>query len=190
MKKPVTAILLALLAATLLPAQDGAPAAAAGSGIASEWDVVKNLQELARHSSQVPGLLDAFKPDEWIAKGASPEYKRQWESARVQAQSIAPVVAKLVPNVEKLSVILEVYFRLQSLDEVLGSMREAVTKYQNPALAELLQGFVNENGTARMHLRQYVTDLAVLKEQEYHVMDQEAQRCRNALVRQPGKSAK
>jgi hypothetical protein len=187
MHHSVFAGILILALAGTAPAQDATPAPA---GIASQWDVAQNLRELAAHSGQLPALLDSFKPDEWIAKGASAAYKQQWESARVQAQSMAPVVEKLVKDVEKLSVVLEVYFRLQSLDEVLGSLREAVTKYQNPALAELLQGFVNENSEARLQLRQYLTDLAALKEEEYRVMDQEAQRCRASIVRQPGRGEK
>jgi hypothetical protein len=34
-------------------------------------------------------------------------------------------------------------------------------------------------------LRQYLTDLAAVKELEFKVMDQEAQRCRESISRQP-----
>jgi hypothetical protein len=60
-----------------------------------------------------------------------------------------------------------------------------VRRYQNPALADLLTGLVADSSGSRQQLRQYVMDLVSLKEQEYQVMDREAQRCRAFLSRQP-----
>ncbi len=39
---------------------------------------------------------------------------------------------------------LDAYFRMQAMESTLGSVFEGVRKYQNPALADLLQGVVNE----------------------------------------------
>ena len=160
------------------------------AGISSEWDVRTTLTTLAKNSEQILPLLDSYKVDDWIAKGATPAYKQQLESARIQVQSMPVVVGKLEKNVEKLSATLDVYFRLQSIDDVLGSLQEGVTKYQNPALAELLQGFLNQSSNARRQLRQYLVDLAALKEQEYAVMDKEAQRCRGQLIGQKPSASK
>ena len=65
-----------------------------------------------------------------------------------------------------------------------GSVVEGVRKYQNPALANLMQGVLGENSANRDRLRQYVQDLAAQKEQEFAVADKEAQRCRATLMRQ------
>ena len=80
---------------------------------------------------------------------------------------------------------------MQAMDSTLGSLVEGVRKYQNPALAELAQTFVAENSTNRDRLRQYISDLASQKEQEFKVVDREAQRCRAALLNQtPAKERK
>ena len=67
----------------------------------------------------------------------------------------------------------------------LTSLIEGVRKYQNPALADLLRGVMSENNASRQQLRQYLVDLAAIKEQEFKVMDQEAQRCREVISGQP-----
>jgi hypothetical protein len=45
----------------------------------------------------------------------------------------------------------------------------------------LLIGVAAENSANRDKLRQYITDLAATKEQEFEVADREAQRCRGTL---------
>jgi site-specific recombinase XerC len=84
----------------------------------------------------------------------------------------------------RLTAALDAYFRLQNLETVLTSLVDGVRKYQNPALADLLRGVMSENSTSRQQLRQYLTDLAAVKELESKLMDQEAQRCRENQCRQ------
>ena len=42
-----------------------------------------------------------------------------------------------------------------------------------------------ENSASRQQLRQYLVDLAAIKEQEFKVMDEEAQRCRESISKLP-----
>ena len=56
--------------------------------------------------------------------------------------------------------------------------------YQNPAVGDLLMGVAAENSANRDKLRQYITDLAAAKEQEFEIADKEAQRCRGTITRQ------
>jgi uncharacterized membrane protein len=65
-----------------------------------------------------------------------------------------------------------------------------VRKYQNPALASIMQSVIAENSTNRDRLRQYLQDLATQKEQEFEVADREAQRCRAAMLQQPAPKTK
>ncbi|MFN0168518.1 MAG: hypothetical protein ACKV22_18995 [Bryobacteraceae bacterium] len=170
------------------------------AGLTSEWDIRITAKALVKHSEQLLPLLDNLRPAEWRAKGASPLYEKQLESARIQAKAMAPMVAQFEKNVEKLSAALDIFFRLESLDSTIGSLVEGARRYQNPAFAELLEASAVESSNARNQLRQYLTDLTALKEQEYQVMDKEAQRCRGMLVRQapappqpkpaPGKNTK
>jgi hypothetical protein len=86
---------------------------------------------------------------------------------------------------EKLTLALETLFRLQAVESQVNSLVEAVRRYQNPAVGDLLVSVVSANSTNRDQLRQYVTDLAQTKEQEFQIVDGEAQRCRGMLMRQP-----
>jgi hypothetical protein len=57
-------------------------------------------------------------------------------------------------------------------------------------MADLLNSAVAENAGNRDRLQDYILELAKAKEQEFHVADQEAQRCRQSLSRDraaPGK---
>jgi hypothetical protein len=51
-------------------------------------------------------------------------------------------------------------------------------------VGDLLVGVLGENSTNRDRLRQYITDLAANKEQEFQIADKEAQRCRGMLGKQ------
>jgi hypothetical protein len=62
---------------------------------------------------------------------------------------------------------------------------DGVRRYQNPAVGDLLVSVVSANSANRDQLRQYITDLAQTKEEEFQVVDREAQRCRGTLMRQP-----
>ena len=86
---------------------------------------------------------------------------------------------------EKLTLALETLFRLQAVESQVNSLVDGVRRYQNPAVGDLLVSVVSANSANRDQLRQYVTDLAQTKEQEFQIVDQEAQRCRGTLMRQP-----
>jgi hypothetical protein len=73
---------------------------------------------------------------------------------------------------------------MQALETSLNSLVDGVRKYQNPAVGDLLMGVLGENTSNRDKLRQYITDLAANKEQEFQIADKEAQRCRGMLNRQ------
>ncbi len=78
---------------------------------------------------------------------------------------------------------LELYFRMQGIDSMLASVEEGMRKYQNPASAQALASLQAEAGANRDRLQRYIVNLAAQREQELHVMDQEAQRCRGTVDR-------
>jgi hypothetical protein len=160
-------------------------AAAQQAGVPTEWDVQKLVEGIAAQSGRVLPLIEQIRPKEWIAKGASDTYVQQWDSAHSQAASLKLSSNNLVREPARLTAALDTYFRLQNLETVLISLVDGVRKYQNPALADLLRSVMSENSASRQQLRQYLTDLAAVKEAESKVMDQEAQRCRESISRQP-----
>lgn len=170
------ALVLPLVSAAL-------PCAAQQNGIASEWDVKATIRGLSAQTARLLPVLDQVRPTDW--QGASETYVQQLDSTRTQAAGLQTVLGALANEPEKLSAALDTFFRLQNLELLLGSLAEGVRRYQNPALADLLTGMAADGSGSRQQLRQYVMDLASLKEHEYQVMDREAQRCRAFLSRQP-----
>ena len=155
------------------------------AGIAPPWDVRQDAAALAAHAKRVQPVLEQLKPREWVAQGAPQGYVAQLDTVKVQLQALVDSSAKLAADPERLTAALEVFFRLESLEELLRSLSDGVRRYQNAALAELLDSLFAEGTASRGKLRQYLVDLAADKEQALKVMDQEAQRCRGLLVRQP-----
>ncbi len=154
------------------------------SGITADWDIDKTLQAISAHVTQLQPILEQIRPKEWIANGAPDTYIAQWQSSVSQAKSLAASAQTLARHPERLPDSLEVLFRIQSLDSSVNSLKEGLRKYQNPALADLLDGVAAENTVNRDKLQRYVVDLATQKEQQFQVADREAQRCRESLSKE------
>jgi hypothetical protein len=181
--EPVMKLLLLLLGASgFLPAQS--------NGVSTEWDVRTMLDGLALQTQHLKSVIGQVNTDGMTASGAPQTYISQWNTAQAELKYLLGSIDALAKQPERLPLALEAYFRMQAMESTLGSVFEGIRKYQNPALADLLQGIVNENSVNRDHLRQYIQDLAVQKEQEFEVADKEAQRCRGSIARQPGASTK
>jgi hypothetical protein len=155
------------------------------AGVASNWDVSQSVSLLRVQAQRLQPILDQLTPSEWVTKGAPQTYVSQWQSARQDLGYLNDAARALERQPEKLSVALDTYFRLQTLEARLASLTDGVRRYQNPAVGDLLVGVMGENSANRDGLRQYISDLAVQKEQELAVIDKEAQRCRTIINRQP-----
>jgi hypothetical protein len=154
-------------------------------GVASEWDIRKLLDSLDLQAQHLQPIIDQVKPDAWLAKGAPQAYVTQWTTAQAELKYLLSSSEALSKQPERLTLALETYFRMQALESTLGSVTEGIRKYQNPALADLMQSVVAENSSNADKLRQYIQDLAAQKEQEFQIADREAQRCRETLMKQP-----
>ncbi len=135
-------------------------------------------------------VINQVQPADWQSQGASQTYIAQWKAAQAQLQYLLASTDAFSRQPERLPLGLDAYFRMQALESIFGSLGEGVRKYQNPALASIMQSVVAENSTNRDRLRQYLQDLAAQKEQEFEVADREAQRCRAALLQQPAPKTK
>src|SRR5437899_8470831 len=132
-------------------------------------------------------MLEKMDPNVWVEKGASETYVAQLQSARDQAGALGSEARELAAKPERLSVALQLLFRIQGLETMLGSLGEAIRKYQSPADAQTLAALTAQNGANRERLQRYVVNLAAEREQELQVMDREAQRCRGILTQVPPK---
>jgi len=172
-----------LLPCLILPLGCALPARA--QGVSAPWDISQTLTSLAAQSQRLLPILEQLTPEKWEAKGAPAAYTAQWRNARSEVGYLLGASEAMKKQPEKLTLGLETLFRLQAVEAQVNSLIDGVRRYQNPAVGDLLVSVVSANSANRDQLRQYVTDLAKTKEEEFQVVDREAQRCRGTLMRQP-----
>jgi hypothetical protein len=179
-----TLLFLSFVAGPLASAQAQPPAAQQPS-TAPVWDTSKVVAAFADQAGRLKPILDQLKPQEWVTKGAPQAYVAQWESVRKELEYVTQSAQSFESDPERLTLALDTYFRWQRLAADLASLVEGVRHYQNPAVGDLMVAVLGENSTNRDLLQQHITDLAAQKEQEFAVVDQEAQRCRGVVTRPP-----
>jgi hypothetical protein len=187
--KKTCSLVFGFLLTLLAQGQAQAPAPAVNqtqdpAGISAPWDISQTVAALAEHTARVRPLLDQVTPREWVSKGAPDAYVAQWQSAQQELTDLARVAQGLEKQPDRLTIALDTYFRLQSLETRINSLVDGVRRYQNPAVGDLLVSVVGESASNREKLREYISDLAAQKEQEFKIVDTEAQRCRTNLNRQ------
>lgn len=152
-------------------------------GVTAPWDLKKTLESLQASGKRLMPVIEQLNPNEWVAQGAADGYESQKKEVLKQLQAVTSVAGRLAADTEKLTLALDLFLRIDSFDLNLQSLAEGVRNYHNPAVAELIVGMRNENGHARQTLRNYIVELAETKEQEFKIVDQEAQKCRSQNMR-------
>lgn len=175
-------VLVACATALCASAQQQAASPQQPAGLETDWDIAAVLNEISAQAMRLLPLLDHADSNSWVAKGAPEAYARQLQGSKEQARALSDAAKALARNPEKLSAGLELFFRLQGLESMLGSVEEAMRKYQSSADAAALVALAAENDINRDRFQQYLVSLAAEREKEYTVMDQEAQRCRGILT--------
>ena len=173
-----------LLCTVPLRAQSSPPPQTDAS-VAPVWDVRNVIEDLAKHSERMLAVFDQIDPKTWSERGASETYAAQLQSCKEQTKAVVQGARQLVHNPEKLSAGLDLYIRMAALDNMTHSLEEGIRKYQNPAVAELLASVAGTGNRNREQFQGYLVELATEREKQFSVMDQEAQRCRGILARQP-----
>jgi hypothetical protein len=153
-------------------------------GLETDWEIGGVLKEIAAHASRLTPALDRIDARSWAEQGASETYGDQLQSAKDQARALNDGAADLVKNPERLSALLDVFFRIQAIDSMLGSVEEGIRKYGYKPDAQTLASLQAESGANRDRLQRYIVNLAAEREREFQAMDREAQRCR-AVVTAP-----
>lgn len=146
--------------------------------VPAPWDVSKSVSELAAQVAKLKPVLARLTVQAWVEQGAPAAYLEQWQSAQHELDYLAQSARALEKQPEKITIALDLYFRIQAVEWRLQSLSEGARKYENAAAGDQLAEAVGVHATQRDQLRQYITDLAAQNEQELAVMDREAQRCR------------
>jgi hypothetical protein len=152
------------------------------AGLESDWEIAAVLRDIGAHAASLLPLLDRADARSWVEKGAPETYAAQLQSCKDQAHALADDANALALDPETLSAALVVLFREQGLETMLGSVAEALRRYQSADAAQELIALTAQGGAARDRIQRYVVDLAAEREKEYAVMDKEAQRCRGMML--------
>lgn len=158
-------------------------------GLESDWDIAAVLQKISDHANRMLPALDRADAKLWTSKGAPEAYAQQLQASKDQARALADGAKALAANPQVLSAELRVLFREQGLETLVGSVAEAMRKYQSPEAAQELIALEAEAGADRDRLQNYAVNLAAEREKDYQVMDKEAQRCRATMLA-PASNAK
>ena len=161
------------------------------AGLESAWMLRTILDELVKDNEKLEPLLAQMNPQEWVAKkGASDVYLQQWQIAHTQLNEVMAASKLLAQKTESLPLALDDYFRLEALEVTSRSLQEAVTRYGDRFTADQLNGLIARNFSRRERFRDYIRDLAASSELNFKLADEEAQRCRGMISREPVKHAK
>jgi hypothetical protein len=156
------------------------------AGLETPWSVQKIIADLQRDSAQLQPLLQGISPQRWSdGKGAPTTYLVQWQSAQQQLNDVLTVTKLFAQKTDSLSAALDVYFRLESLENTERALAEGVQKYDTRATSDQLNMLIAHNFDNRQRLRDYLRDLATATEQNFKIADSEAQRCRGMISREP-----
>jgi hypothetical protein len=145
---------------------------------------------MSRHAARIEPMLRQLKPTDWVAKGAPDAYVGQWNSALIEIEGIQSDMSALIQHPDHMTDAMKALFRVEASHQILGSLMAGLRRYQNPALADLIESVAAEDHSDIERLQQYLLDLAGTKEQQFEVVDREAQRCRGILSRQPAEPSR
>jgi len=161
------------------------------AGLESAWVLRSILDDLLKDNEKLEPLLAQMNPREWVShKGASDVYLEQWQVAHTQLKDVIDVSKLLAQKTESMPLALDDYFRLEALEVTSRSLEEGVKRYGDRFTADQLGGLIARNFSRRERFRDYIRDLATSSEVNFKLADEEAQRCRGIISKEPVKRAK
>jgi uncharacterized membrane protein YccC len=140
---------------------------------------------ISKHTARIEPMIQQLHPAEWVAKGAPQTYVAQWNSTIEQLNAIQTEMSALAQRPDQLVELMRALFRVQASQKVVASLMEGLRRYQNPALAELIESVAAEDQSSLDNFERYLIELANDRQQQYDVVEHEAQRCRSTLVGPP-----
>lgn len=161
------------------------------AGLETPWDARQMLEDLGGDNEQLKPLLSELNPQAWYDdKGASSTYIVQWHTAQTEVNDVIAVAKALGQTPQNLTQALDLYFRLEALDMNSRSVLEGAEKYGARAQADKLAMLIARNFNSREHFRDYLRELVQSREANFKIADEEAQRCRGMISKDPSKPAR
>jgi len=141
--------------------------------------------KISQRSENLKPMFEEVHPEEWVANGAPEAYISQWKSIGEQNGAIETDMAAITQHPDGMQDVMRALFRVHRFDSDLYALLESIRRYQNPALADLMESVASGDQSGVAQLQQYVLDLADEKERQLDIENEEAQRCRASLASQP-----
>src|SRR5579875_2873280 len=156
------------------------------AGLETPWDVRTIVDHIVTDTQQLRPVLARMNPQQWYdKKGAPSTYIVQWQTAQRQLNDVLYSARQFSQKTESLSLALDTYFRMEALEVTARSLDEGAQKYGTRALADKLSELIAHNFNNRERFRDYIRDLATSTEQNFKIADEEAQRCRAMISKEP-----
>ena len=152
-------------------------------------EVAALFGRISARATRLEPMLQQLHPNDWIAKGAPDTYLTQWNSLREQFTAIKSDMDDLAQHPDRLTDSMRALFRVQATQLALNSLMGGVRRYQNPALADLIESVAAEAGGDIDRFEKHILEMAAEKDRQFTLVDREAQRCRATLSRQPAAPA-
>jgi hypothetical protein len=156
--------------------------------LAPNWDTPQLFTALINANVKLQPVLKQIHPNEW--KDAPASYQDLWQGAVKANQALQTHAAAVAKTPDNLAESLRLLEEVRDLNESMLQLSAGVRQYQNPSLADLIDGMLAEAKPARDAYSQRVLDLAAQREEQCDVADHEAQRCRAQLSNQTSKQTK
>jgi hypothetical protein len=153
-------------------------------------EIAMTFTKISQRAARLEPMLQQLHPNDWVAKGAADTYVAQWNSTLTQFRAVQTDMMALAQQPGHISDTMKALFRLQSIHPMLDSLMGGTRKYQNPALADLIESVASENTGDIDKVERYLVQITTDQEEQFGVMDREAQRCRATLSRQPVQPAR
>lgn len=157
----------------------------AGTASFNEQQIAAIFSGIAKHAERLQPMLGQLRPAEWVAKGAPDTYVAQLARSVEELRGIQDDMAYLTQHPgAQVTDTIKALFRVQAEHQLLGSLMGGLRKYQNPALADLIEAVAAEDQADVARLQEYLLELIADRDAQFKVVDGEAQRCRASLARQ------
>lgn len=155
-------------------------------GVETAWDAKKIIDAVSKNDEQLKPVLGSINPKQWYEqKGAPSTYVIQWQTAQQELNDVEVTAKQVSLKPDSLPGVLDLYFRLEALEQSARSVDEGAKRYADRQTADQLTRLVAGNFDARQRLREYIRDLSTDLEANFKIADSEAQRCRGMISKEP-----
>ena len=163
------------------PPQPAQAAAAPSAGGPADWDLRPRIDQLAAKIARLKPMFDQIHPETWTVEGGAAGYAKQAQGCAQGLSYSQNAAARWAAQPDRLSLMLETLVRLDSFHIQASSLSEGVRRYQNPAVADLLDAELIKFDAELGWVRTQALELAQQREKELEVAQKEAQRCRTQI---------